>query len=55
MQNAKIPIHPAHAQSFIQVFALCWYILLYQTILWHAADSEGPDQIARMLFAARAM
>ena len=38
--------HPAHAQSIIRAFALHSYILKYPMIL--LADSEGPDQTARM-------
>ena len=45
-QNAQIQIHPTHAQSLIWVFALHWYILECPMIL--LADSEGPDQPARM-------
>ena len=38
--------HPAHAQSIIHASALDSYILQYPMIL--LADSEGPDQTARM-------
>ena len=37
---------PAHAQSIIKAFALHLYILQCSMIL--LADSEGPDQTARM-------
>ena len=39
-------IHPTHAQSLIGSFALHWYIIQCLNIL--LADSEGPDQTARM-------
>ena len=45
-QNAQIHIHPTHAQSLIRAFAVYWYILSCPMIL--LADSEGPDQTARM-------
>ena len=38
--------HPAHAQSIIQAFALCSYILWYPIIL--LVYSEGLDQTAQM-------
>ena len=38
--------HTSHAQSIIRVFALNYYVLQYPMIL--LADSEGPDQTARM-------
>ena len=38
--------HPAHVQIIIQAFALHSCILQYPMIL--LADSEGPDQSARM-------
>ena len=45
-QNGQIPIHPAHAQSFMRVFALHRYILLCPTTL--LVDIKGPDQTAWM-------
>ena len=38
--------HPAHAQRLIRAFALHWSSLWCPMILF--ADSEGPDQTARM-------
>ena len=40
-QNVRI-----HAQSISHAFALCLYIQYYPMVL--LADSEGPDQTARM-------
>ena len=45
-QNAKIQIHPVHAHSLIQAFALHWYILV--CLLSLLADSKGPDQTVQM-------
>ena len=44
-QKAQIQIHPMHARSLIQTFALRWYIHPSMILL---ADSLGPDQTARM-------
>ena len=46
VQIAQIQIDIAHVQSLIRAFALHWYILQCQMIM--LADSEGPDQTARM-------
>ena len=45
-QNALIQIHHTHVQSFIRAFAFYCYNL--QSTMIHLADSEGPDQTARM-------
>ena len=46
VQNAQIQIHPTHAQTLIRGVSLHLYILECPMIL--LADSEGPDQTARM-------
>ena len=52
-QKAQIHIHPAHAQNRIRTFAHHWRIWQCLTIL--LADSEGPDQTARMRRLIRAI
>ena len=46
-QNTQIQIHPTHVQSLIRTFALL-IDEFYSDQIILLADSEGPDQTARM-------